>query len=137
MTKEQEEALKTMQHWINYEKENKNKINKADELIKIQETVLNMLKEKEERIEYLQRSCERKEQSLIEEQQENADLTVKIEKKDKIIDLMTKSIELQQYVNIDTTNLDLICNEFKCNKKCKLVKEDCIKQYFERKVEEC
>ena len=92
-------------------------------------------KNDEERIEYLQRSCERKEQNLIEERQENADLTVKIEKKDKIIDLMAENIELQQYANIDTTNLDLICNKLKCNKKCKLVKEDCIKQYFERKVE--
>lgn len=43
---------------------------------------------------------------------------------------MTKSIELQQYANIDTTNLDSICSEFKCSKKCNLVKEECIKQYF-------
>ena len=31
MTKEQEEAISTMQHWIDYEKRNKDKIQKADE----------------------------------------------------------------------------------------------------------
>ena len=134
MTKEQEEALKTMQHWINYEKENKNKINKADELIKIQETVLNMLKEKDKEIEF-QKDINNREKNRHKKTEKS--LKGQISKKDKMIDLMVKSIELQQYANIDTTNLDLICNEFKCNKKCKLVKEDCIKQYFERKVEEC
>lgn len=48
MTKEQEEAISTMQHWIDYEKRNKDKIQKADELIEIQETVLSMLKEQQE-----------------------------------------------------------------------------------------
>lgn len=35
-----EEAVKTMEHWVEYEKNNKDKINKADELIYIQETIL-------------------------------------------------------------------------------------------------
>lgn len=65
MTKEQEEAISTMKHWIDYEKENKDKINKADELIEIQETVLSMLQE---------------------QQEEN-------KKKDKIIDLMARAID--------------------------------------------
>lgn len=34
------EAIATMEHWIEYEKANKEKINKADELIEIQETIL-------------------------------------------------------------------------------------------------
>lgn len=46
-----EEAVKTMEHWIEYEKNNKDKINKADELINIQETILSdykkVLKENE------------------------------------------------------------------------------------------
>lgn len=66
--------------------------------------------------------------SLIKEQE------IEIEKKDKQIDLMAESIELQQYANIDTSNLDLVCEKLKCNKKCELVKKDCIKQYFEDKV---
>ena len=54
-----EEAIKTMEHWIEYEKNNKEKINRADELINIQETILSdykrVLKEKnrlEEQVEY-------------------------------------------------------------------------------------
>ena len=47
-----EKALKTMEHWIEYEKPNKNKINKSEELIEIQETILSdykrVLKENEE-----------------------------------------------------------------------------------------
>lgn len=35
-----EEAVKTMERWVEYEKNNKDKINKADELIYIQETIL-------------------------------------------------------------------------------------------------
>lgn len=46
------EAVKTMEHWIEYEKNNKDKINRADELIYIQETILSdykrVLKENEE-----------------------------------------------------------------------------------------
>ena len=33
-------AKETMKHWVEYEKQNKDKINKADELIEIQETLL-------------------------------------------------------------------------------------------------
>lgn len=64
MTKEQEEAISTMQHWIDYEKRNKDKIQKADELINIQDTVLSMLQE---------------------QQEEN-------KKKDKIIDLISEKL---------------------------------------------
>ena len=46
------EAIKTMEHCVEYEKNNKDKINKADELINIQETILleykKILKENEE-----------------------------------------------------------------------------------------
>lgn len=42
-----EEAIETMQHWIDYEKKNKDKINKADELIEVQETILKELEKKD------------------------------------------------------------------------------------------
>lgn len=69
------------------------------ELQEALETVLNMLKEKDK----------------------------KIEKKDKIIDLMA------EYIGQD---MQCIRPEIECNKmiyNCK----DCAKQYFERKAEEC
>lgn len=53
MTTEQKEAIEIMQHWIEYEKQNKDKINKANELIGIQETVLNLIKEQEKEIDCL------------------------------------------------------------------------------------
>lgn len=43
MTEEEIQAIETMKHWIEYEKENKNQINKAEELIQIQETILNLI----------------------------------------------------------------------------------------------
>ncbi len=39
-----EEAIKIMEHWVEYEKNNKEKINRADELINIQETILSNYK---------------------------------------------------------------------------------------------
>ena len=46
-----------MEHWVEYEKNNKDKINKADELINIQEIILleykKILKENEELKEYI------------------------------------------------------------------------------------
>ena len=48
-----EKAIETMKHWIEYEKANKEKINKADELISIQETILSDYKRALERNEVL------------------------------------------------------------------------------------
>lgn len=51
---------------------------------------LQLEKEKQkEQIDYLRRSCDRKEECLIEEQQENAELKNKLKEKDKIIDEMS------------------------------------------------
>lgn len=67
MTKEQEDAIETMKHWIDYEKENRNKINKADKLIGIQETILNMLKEKDKKIEKKDRQIKLMAQTILED----------------------------------------------------------------------
>lgn len=47
MTPEEKQAIETMKHWIDYEKANKDKINKADELIEIQETILGLVKKQQ------------------------------------------------------------------------------------------
>lgn len=79
-----EEAVKTMEHWIEYEKNNKEKINKADELINIQETILSdykkILKENEElkiSNKEIEKECsrlEKKEVKLINENEYYKDL---------------------------------------------------------------
>lgn len=42
-TEEEMSAIETMKHWIDFEKKNKSKINKAEELINIQEIILNII----------------------------------------------------------------------------------------------
>ena len=127
MTKEQEEAISTMQHWIDWEKRNKDKIQKADELINMQETVLSMLQEQQEEINDLKEIKEiadmevtelRKIKEVNKLKSDNWILQVKNERKDKIIDLMARAID-----NYDS---QLVINKFKDT-------ED-IKQYFEDKV---
>ena len=114
MMKEQEEAIKTMKHWIDFEKQNKDKINKADELIKIQETVLNMLKEKD----------------------------TEIEKKDnavrKIIKRLNNDIERTTKIKSDGKHCDDYsrCRLKAYKTKTKEIKEYIEEQYFERKSEE-
>ena len=111
------------------------------------DTVLSLIKEQQEEIEKLKvnlaKSCADRtldRETLKNQENENLEAlhrayNEELQKKDMQIDLMAESIELQQYANIDTSNLDLVCEKLKCNKKCELVEKDCIKQYFERKVE--
>ncbi len=114
-----------------------------------------IIEQQKEQIDYLRRSCDRKENSLIEEQQENAELeneleqkdkqieryqnmlvtndmlhVIECENKDKIIDLMVEMINNQ---DIDED----ICRQMGQNKNCNESEEkckECIKQYFENKA---
>lgn len=53
-----EEAVKTMEHWVEYEKNNKDKINKADELIYIQEIILSDYKKVLKKVKRLENMYE-------------------------------------------------------------------------------
>lgn len=53
MNEEELKAIETFKHWIEYEKVNKDKINKADELIQVQEILLNLIEKQEKEIENL------------------------------------------------------------------------------------
>lgn len=123
MTNEQRES-------IDYLKESvliyKNTIPKISDAI---DTVLSLIKEQEKYIKDANDITEEMNGDIMR-------LIYELKQKDKQIELMAESIELQQYANIDTSNLDLVCEKLKCNKKCELVEKDCIKQYFERKVED-
>ena len=123
MTNEQRVRVDRLERYLITDKDNiytRVRVNDLD-------TVLSLIKEQQEEIAkyekiYKEYDCYR----WVKE----------LNKKDKQIDLMVESIELQQYANIDTSNLDLVCEKLKCNKKCELVEKDCIKQYFERKVKD-
>ena len=49
----EEKAIEIMKEWIEYEKANKNKINKADELIEVQETMVKALEKKNKIIDVI------------------------------------------------------------------------------------
>lgn len=53
--KEIEEAKETMKHWVEYQEKNKDKINKADELISIQETLLKYIDQLENKVKELEK----------------------------------------------------------------------------------
>lgn len=72
MTEEEKKAIEQFKNWIEYEKVNRDKINKADELIEIQETILNLI------------------QKL---QKENLDVKEEMKKKDIIIDFIKEERE--------------------------------------------
>ena len=69
MTTEQKEAVETMQHWIEYAKQNKDKINKVDELIGIQETVLNLIQEQEKELKRLDKEAQQYFETTVKQAQ--------------------------------------------------------------------
>lgn len=91
--------------------------------------LLNLLEKQQKENEELRKG----QKSLMQNRKIWKDRYYKLKAKSrKIIDLMAQNIELQQFANIDITNLDLICKKLQCNKKCRLVNKDCIKKYFKR-----
>lgn len=104
-----EKAVKTMEHWVEYEKNNKDKINKADELIYIQETVLSgykrILKENEllrKDIEGWKKYCEEIEEEQTEMSNKNCELEFEIEKLQKENEIYKKNSEIMSKENLST-----------------------------------
>lgn len=74
------EAIEIMKDWIKYEKSNKDRINKADELIKIQETVLRIIDKKDNEIKELRRASNAKEEFYKTYMEENKKLKEELDK---------------------------------------------------------
>lgn len=89
--------------------------NITEEYQEAMKLVLSMLENQKKRIDYLMKSIEKKEQSLIEEHEENIECYTKIEEKDKIIDLMA---------------------EFIYEEECFGENKEDVKQYFENEAKE-
>lgn len=137
MTKEQEETINRLEKLINIRKNKAGQI-KYDNCIcstTAIETVLNMLKEKGTEINKYKRKNKELSNQLLKIYKEQDNYNARIEKKDKMIELMT----------LFMSNLDIdeeICKHQVrafCDNKPEGVTLDvcakCIKQYFERKVE--
>ena len=69
-----EEAIKIMEHWIEYEKNNKEKINRADELINIQETILSDYKRVLKENEYIRNELDKQQTTINKYAKENEKL---------------------------------------------------------------
>lgn len=132
MTKE-EEAINSLEKLINIRKNKAGQI-KYDNCICSTtdiETVLNMLKEKDAEINKYKRKNKELSIQLLKIYKEQDNYNARIEKKDKIIDLMAKYI-----ADIDNEDICFEIENKYCDKNMDYSEcEDCIKQYFERKVE--
>ena len=112
-----EEAIKTMEHWIEYEKNNKEKINKADELINIQETILleykKILKENKE-LNNRCKNLDEEAQAYVEELMGDSTL------KDRIINRLNKENE---ELKISNKEIDKECSRLE-EKEVELINEN-------------
>lgn len=88
------------------------------------------INKQKELIEYLRRSCDRKEDNWIEEQQENVELETKLEEKEQIINAMVEYIAT---LDIDED----ICKKMGIFKDCEIKDVEnckkCIIKYFKNK----
>lgn len=84
-----EEAIKIMEHWIEYEKNNKEKINRADELINIQETILSDYKRVLKENEYMHNELDKQQTTINKYAKENEELKAdNYELNNRITDLL-------------------------------------------------
>lgn len=96
--------------------------------------LIEAIEKQDELIDYLRRSCERKDESIISMRDEDTELASKVEQQEKIIDLMANHI---------ATSDSELCEYLDITAKCKYYAGDngktcdsCIKQYFENKSKE-
>lgn len=130
-----EEAVKTMEHWVEYEKNNKDKINKADELIYIQEIILSDYKRVLKENEYMHNELNKQQTTINKYAKENEELKNNIRKNEN---------ELEFDVNCDWIALQKMLdeseksNEYILYKNEKWIKEKyCILiQKIKAKIEE-
>lgn len=96
------------------------------------EEILNTLKEKDAEINKYKRKNKELSNQLLKIYKEQDNYNARIEKKDKVIDLMAKYI-----ADIDNEDICFEIENKHCDKNMDYGEcEDCIKQYFERKVED-
>lgn len=134
MTKEQEETIDRLRKITNRQILYGNKygitIEGFREVQEDIETVLNLLKEKGTEINKYKRKNKELSNQLLKIYKEQDNYNARIEKKDKVIDLMAKYI-----ADIDNEDICFEIENKHCDKNMDYGEcEDCIKQYFERKA---
>ena len=136
MTEEEKEAIERLNRIITTKFNNDYSIDSLDK--EAIETVLNMLKEKDKEIEFQKdirnteknrhKKTEKSLKGIINKQNtELAEKNAEIEKLNRQKDLMAEEIEKGDIEFTEYCNFKIVCD-----RNCK----ECIKKYFERKVEE-
>ena len=110
-----EEAIKIMEHWIEYEKNNKEKINRADELINIQETILLNYKRALKENEILKKEKEQAweewnnlEQGSYETEQKLKQQIKKLQKENEELEEINNELEAEKNEAIRRYNFETI-----------------------------
>lgn len=105
-----EESIKIMEHWIEYEKNNKEKINRADELINIQETILSAYKRVLKENEILKKEKEQAWEEWNNLEQGSYGTEQKL--KQQIKELRKENEELKNKLNLKQFDVNIVYNDY-------------------------
>lgn len=86
MSEEEKKAIEILTSWYNYNKKNRNKLLEADKIIKVQETILNLIEKQQTELNNL-KEIEK------EHQEENGKLRVELEKYKRLAEMNLKDAE--------------------------------------------
>lgn len=110
-----------------------NLLEKKDTLIHTMQSEFERLEDLEDNTDMLKMELEKKDIDIIEAKEANRQLSIELQKKDKIIDLVAETLRYYNGMEQEQCFCIDICGEKECDmKNCK----NRIKQYYERKVEE-
>ena len=94
MNEEEKKAIETLKSWKDYNIRNKNKLLEADEIIKIQETILNLIEKLQKENESWKSYSEELEEEQIEKKNKNCELEFEVEKLQKENEEYSKQLDL-------------------------------------------
>lgn len=94
MNEEEKKAIETLKSWKDYNIRNKNKLLEADEIIKIQETILNLIEKLQKENESWKSYSEELEEEQIEKNNKNCELEFEVEKLQKENEEYSKQLDL-------------------------------------------
>lgn len=132
MNEEEKKAIETLKSWKDYNIRNKNKLLEADEIIKIQETILNLIEKLQKENESWKSYSEELEEEQIEKNNKNCELEFEVEKLQKENEEYSKQLDLD-YVDKNYISKKKIEDELE-ELKCKL--EDISKRREKSKTKE-
>ena len=94
MSEEEKKAIEILSSWYNYNKKNRNKLLEADKIIKVQETILNLIENQQKEMENLKE---------IEKshKEENGLLRQELEQEKEINNELEIELSIRDNINVD------------------------------------